>query len=224
MTYGSAIGTKFYENGDVRTYPGNTVVADVTPDCPAYDVMVKLHQLVIDKGLDSHQILLPKDSYHMTVIRGVNDQVRKPTHWPKEGLAFDAPMTEVDDYITKAVTSVPMPKKMRMKFDRAMLNAGDIKILLVPADEEQAKILKDYRDAVANAIGLFLPGHDEYRFHITLSYTRVIAEGDDAVRMDEMLAEMDRIIKDQPDVDITAPYMAYYNDMLAFSPTRLPRK
>ena len=224
MQYGSSIGIKFYENGDVRTYPGNTVVADVTPDCPAYDVMVKLHQLVIDKGLDSHQILLPKDSYHMTVIRGVNDQVRKPTHWPKEGLAFDAPMTEVDDYITKAVTSVPMPKKMRMKFDRAMLNAGDIKILLVPADEEQAKILKDYRDAVANAIGLFLPGHDEYRFHITLSYTRVIAEGDDAVRMDEMLAEMDRIIKDQPDVDITAPYMAYYNDMFAFSPTRLPRK
>ena len=223
MTYGRDIGLKFYENGDVRTYPGNTVVADVTPECPAYGVMVSLRQMVIDNGLDSHQILLPEDSYHMTVIRGVNDQVRKDTHWPKD-LAKDTPMTEVDDYITKAVTSVPMPKKMRMKFDRVMLNEGDIKVLLWPADEEQAKILKDYRNAVANAIGLFLPGHDEYRFHITLSYTRVIAEGEDKVRMDAMIEEMNRRIKNQPDIDITAPYMAYYNDMLAFSPTRVPRK
>ncbi len=223
MKYGRDIGIKFFENGDVRTYPGNTVVADVTPECPAYDVMVSLHQMVIDYGLDSHQILLPKDSYHMTVIRGVNDQVRKDTHWPTD-LAKDAPMTDVDDYITAAVTRVPMPQKMRMKFDEVILNEGDIKVLLLPADEEQDRILREYRDAVARSIGLFLPKHDEYRFHITLSYTRVIAEGEDAVRMEKMLEEMNRRIQGQPDIEITAPYMAYYNDMLAFSPVRLPRK
>ena len=222
MTYGRDIGLKFYENGDVRTYPGNTVVADVTPDCPAYHVMCALHQMVLDYGFDSHQILLPKDSYHMTVIRGVNDQVRKDTHWPAD-LAKDAPMTEVDDYITRAVTSVKMPERMRMKFHEVVLNSGDIKVCLLPADEEQEKILREYRNAVANAIGLFLPGHDNYRFHITLSYTRVIAEGEDEVRMEKMLAEMNRLIQGQPDVEITAPYMAYYNDMMAFSPVRIPR-
>jgi len=39
-----------------------------------------------------------------------------------------------------------------------------------------------------------------------------------------MLQEMNRLIENQPDVIITAPYMAYYNDMLAFSPVRIPRK
>ena len=224
MKYGRDIGRKFFENGDVRTYPGNTVVADVTPTCSAYSVMVSLRQMVIDSGLDKYLILLPTDSYHMTVIRGLNDQVRSSdNYWPK-GLAKDTPMTEVDDYITKAVTSVKMPEKIRMKFHQAVLNDGDLKVLLVPADEEQNKILRDYRDAVATAIGLFLPGHDEYRFHITLAYVRVIAEGEDMARMEAMIEEMNRRIKGQPDIEITAPYMAYYNDMLAFSPVRLPRK
>ena len=159
----------------------------------------------------------------MTVIRGVNDQVRKPSHWPKN-LRVDAPMTEVDDYITNAVTSVKMPEKVRMKFHEVMLNEGDIKVVLMPADEEQNRILREYRDAVATAIGLFLPGHEIYKFHITLSYVRVIAEGEDAVRTNKMIEEMNRRIKDVPAFDITAPYMAYYNDMLAFSPVRLPRK
>jgi len=207
MTYGRDIGLKFYENGDVRTYPGNTVVADVTPDCPAYHVMCSLHQMVRDYRLDGHQILLPKDSYHMTVIRGVNDQVRKQTHWPKD-LAVDAPMTEVDDYITAAVTRVPMPQKMRMKFDHVLLNEGDIKVLLLPADEEQNRILREYRDRVANAIGLFLPGHDNYRFHITLAYVRVVAEGEDTARMEAMLEKMNSLIENRPAFDITEPYMA----------------
>ena len=223
MTYGTAIGLKFFENGEIRTYHGNTVVADVTPECPAYNVMVTLRQMVIDAGLDSHLILLPEDSYHMTVIRGVNDQIRDDAHWPK-GLAKDTPMTEVDDYITAAVTSVEMPTRMRMKFHKAVLNNGDLKIVVVPVDEEQNRILREYRNNVANAIGLFLPGHDNYRFHITLAYVRVIAEGEDMARMEAMLEKMNSLIENRPAFDITEPYMAYYKDMLAFSPTRLPRE
>lgn len=223
MTYGRDIGLKFFENGEVRTYHGNTVVADVTPECPAYEIMVALHQMVLDAGLDSHLILMPKDSYHMTVIRGVNDQIRKDTHWPKD-LPKDTPMTEVDDYITKAVTSMEMPTRMHMKFDKARLSDGALTISLLPADEEQNRILREYRDRVANAIGLFLPGHDNYRFHITLAYVRVVAEGEDTARMEAMLEKMNSLIENRPAFDITEPYMAYYKDMLAFSPTRLPRE
>ena len=41
MTYGSTIGEKFYEDGSVRRYPGNTIVADILPGCGAYDVMTR---------------------------------------------------------------------------------------------------------------------------------------------------------------------------------------
>jgi hypothetical protein len=222
MTYGKTIGKKFYEDGRVRRYPGNTVVADVTPDCPAYDVMTHLYEMVQESGMDSHLILLPHDSYHMTVIRGLNDQVRVDTHWPAR-LPKDTPFTKVDDYVTEAVLSVPMPAGVRMKFDRVGFSATCMIIKLWPADEEQAAILKQFRDAVADNLGLRLPKHDEYRFHISLGYTRIIPEGEDAARMEKLINDINAYIADRPSFEITKPYMAYYNDMLAFSPVRLPR-
>lgn len=223
MTYGKEIGRKFYEDGSVRRYPGNTVVADITPEYSAYGVMVRLNQMVEEAGFDkSHLIMLPKDSYHMTVIRGLNDQVRKDGFWP-EKLSREIPMEEVDDYISAAVGRVKMLGTLRMKFDKVTISGTAMKAVLLPADDEQAKILKDFRDKVANEIGLHLPGHDEYVYHITLAYVRVIPEGEDDVRMKNLISAMNEYVAVQPAFEITPPYMAYYNDMLAFSPVRLPR-
>ena len=71
---------------------------------------------------------------------------------------------------------------------------------------------------MANAIVLFLPGHDNYRFHITLAYVRVVAEGEDTARMEAMLEKMNSLIENRPAFDITEPYMAYYKDSLPFLP------
>ncbi len=222
MIYGKDIGKKFYEDGSVRRYPGNTVVAPVTPSSGAYEVMLHLRQMVIDKGFDRHLILLPTDSYHMTVIRGVNDQVRKDTHWPKN-LSIDAPMSEVDDYMEAAIVSANIPGPVRMKFDRVVYSASDVKALLVPADAKQERILLEFRDRAADAIGLRLPGHDNYRFHITLAYTRTVAKGEDEDKLNAMIEEMTAYIADKPEFWVCPPHMAFYDNMLRFSPTRVPR-
>lgn len=222
MTYGRSIGKKFYEDGKVRRYPGNTVVADVTPECPAYEVMTRLYDMVNEEGFDSHLILLPHDSYHMTVIRGVNDQVRVDTHWPAK-LPKDTPMTKVDDYISEAVGRVKMPEHIRMRFDRIHFTPMCMVVYLFPADENEEEKLKQFRDGVANEIGLRLPGHDEYRFHISLGYTRIVPEGEDEVRMNQMIKRMDEYLSKQDAFEITKPYMAFYDDMLEFSPVRIPR-
>jgi len=223
MTYGKEIGRKFYEDGSARRYPGNTVVADVTPEYTGYGVMTNLLQMVEEAGFDkTHLIMLPKDSYHMTVIRGLNDQVRKDGFWP-ENLSREIPMEEVDDYISAAVGRVKMLGKIRMKFDKVTISTECVKAVLLPADDKQATVLKNFRDNVADEIGLRLPKHDEYVYHITLAYVRVVPEGDDDVRMKELICKMNEYVSVQPAFDITPPYMAYYNDMLAFSPVRLPR-
>ena len=92
-----------------------------------------------------------------------------------------------------------------------------------PADEEQDRLLRAYRDEVATRLGLFLPKHHEYKFHISLAYTRILPEGEDEARMLAMIERMDRYIADRPAFDVTDPYMAYYDDMLCFSPTRVAR-
>ncbi len=222
MIYGSTIGRKFFEDGSVRRYPGNTVVADITPECPAYDVMLRLNRMVSEHGLSDHYIMLPADSYHMTVIRGLNDQVRTDDFWPAS-LPKDASMDEVDDYVSTAIAKAKIPGQVRMRFFEVKASKGCMIAFLVPADEEQNRLLRDFRDRAADALGLRLPKHDEYRFHISLGYTRVVPEGEDEERRAKMIEEMNALIANQPDFLVTAPYMAYYDDMYAFSPKRIPR-
>lgn len=220
--YGSQIGKKFEPDGSARCYPGNTVIADVRPGCGAYTVMTQLRQMVVDVGFAESMILLPEDSYHMTVIRGMNDQVRTDAFWPP-ALRRDAPMTEVDDYLTAAIASVPMPGPIRMRFRGIQVNEEDFRVLLSPADDEQMQIIRRFRDAAADAIGLRLPGHDAYTCHITLAYTRIVPEGKDAVRLQALTDEMARLILAQPVFETTRPYTAYYDNMLAFSAGRIQR-
>lgn len=222
MTYGSSIGMKFYEDGSVRRFPGNTMVADILPGCPAYDVMCKLRQMIIDNGFDDHFILLPENSYHMTVIQGLNDQTRDDARWPK-CFSREASMEEADDYFTNAASSVEMIAPPRMVFDEVAYRSSCCVVRLKPADAEQEAILRGFRDKVATALGHFQPTHDTYRFHISLGYIRVIPEGEDHVRMQKLLKEMNEYIAKQPAFVTGTPYIAYFDDMMYFYDHRIPR-
>ena len=222
MQYGSTIGQKFYEDGSVRQFKGNTVVADVVPGSDAYDTMCKLRQMVIDAGMDSHLILMPEDSYHITYISGFNDQQRIDGYWP-ESFSREATMEEADDYVSQAIESVGSPGPARMVFDDVGWGAGCCIIRLKPADEAQSKLLYDFRDRAAAAMGVRRPNHEKYRFHITLGYPRIIAEGEAEARRLALKKNMEALMAKQPEFLTTQAYMAYFDDMYAFSPTRIPR-
>ena len=222
MTYGNSVGKKFHEDGSVRRFPGNTVVAPIRLGCSAYDVMLQLRQMFTDAGLDENYILLPEDSYHMTVLDWVCDQVRDREHWPV-GLPLDTPLEAVDAYISKAVAGVPMPGGVKMKFDRLNISKNAVLALLQPADAEAEKTLWDFRNAAADAVGLHLPNHQTYRFHISLAYTRIVPEGETAAAVEKLTEQIDCFLKKQAVFTTGCPYMAYFDDMLAFSPDPIER-
>lgn len=222
MQYGATIGKKFYEDGRVRHYPGNTVVAAILPESDGYPVLAQLRQWVIDEGLSEQLILMPEDSYHMTLLRGVNDQVRHAPYWP-EALPQDTPMPQVDDYITAAIAKAALPGKVRMKFDSVGVSKTCMVVRLKPADGEQERILRQFRDRGAENIGVFFPGHETYTFHITLAYVRIVPEGTTAEKLEQLKRRMDNFLTDQPEFYTGQPYMAYYDDMLRFHPERIPR-
>ena len=118
--FGTQIGRKFHKDGTAACYPGNTVIADVCPGNHAYDVMTACLQMLRDAHVDKLFIQLPQDSYHMTVIRGVNDLVRDKAYWPA-GLPANAAMDAADAYMHDAVESVKNPGAIRMRFDRALI-------------------------------------------------------------------------------------------------------
>lgn len=222
MIYGNSIGKKFHEDGSVRQFPGNTVVAPIQPGCSAYDVMVQLRQMFTEAGLAEHFILLPEDSYHMTVLDWVCDQVRDRAHWPV-CLPLDTPLEEVDAYISKAIANVPMPGGVKMKFDRLNVSKNAVLALLQPADEEAEKSLWDFRNAAADAVGLHLPNHQTYRFHISLAYTRIVPQGEAAATLEKLTEKVDCFLQKQDVFTTGCPYMAYFDDMLAFVPNPIKR-
>lgn len=222
MPYGLQIGKKFHEDGTAAAYPGNTVVSDATPETRAYQVMKECLDMLTAAKLDSLFIALPEDSYHMTVIRGVNDLVRTPEYWPPQ-LPIDAPMTAADDYMAAAIARVENPGEMRMRFGEAKITAEDFRISMLPADEAQERSLRAYRDRVADEVGLRLPGHDGYTFHITLAYTWRLPEGDQQETLQSLKQKMDALLASQPVVTLHPPHTAFYRDMLSFSEKRLPR-
>ena len=223
VVWGRTIGKKFFEDGSVRRYPGNTVVADVTPESPAFDVMVKLRETLVTSDLADYYIPMPEDSYHMTVIRGLNDQVRSDAYWPS-CLPKDLPMEKVDDHVSEAIARAGIPDGVKMRVRRIRFGSVCILLELEPATEEAKKTLLAFRDRAANEIRHRLPKHDEYVFHITLAYTRIQPTTDEEIAKKERLVEkMNALIGDGLEFVTSKPYMAYFDDMLAFSPDPIER-
>jgi hypothetical protein len=221
MTYGKTIGEKFYEDGSARRYPGNTIVADILPGCGAYDVMTRLRDMIAEYGLSDYFILLPEDSYHMTILGGLNDQKRH--EWWPEDLPLDATMDEADDYVAAAIEKVGLPGPQKMKFYYAHCSKGCLTIRVDTLSEEQEKALRKFRDECSGEMGCFRPGHEKHHFHISLAYVRVIPEGEAAERRDKMLADMTAYIENQPIFETAAPYLTFFDDMLFFHHNRIPR-
>lgn len=220
--YGGQIGKKFNEDGTARRYPGNTVIADVVPGVSAYDVMTHLRYMAIEAGFGADMILLPEDSYHMTVLRGLNDLVRTDGFWPPE-LDRAAHMDTVDDYVSAAVARAGLPGPISMCFDGVIVSDEDFRVKVVPADDAQAAALRAFRNRAAEAIGLKLPGHDSYTYHITLAYMRFVPQGERAQALSALVRSMEEYLRGQKSFTMTAPYMAYYDDMLAFYSQRIAR-
>ena len=109
MRYGLQIGLKFDQGGKPLYYPGNTVIADVEKDNPAYDVIHQVHVMLDCEKLAKFFIFLPEDSYHMTVIRGMNDKVREDGFWPPLLDRIDS-IKLVDQYFEERVNHVPVPE------------------------------------------------------------------------------------------------------------------
>lgn len=220
--YGSQIGKKFAPDGFALRYPGNTVIADIHPGCGAYDVMTRLKAIAAEEGLAQCMILLPENSYHMTVIRGLNDMARADAYWPK-ALDRSLPFERADDYVEEAIARAVLPGEIRMRFLRARLNEEDFRVLVEPADEAQERTLRAFRDRAARQLSLRLPGHDEYGFHITLAYTLTVPESETRRRAQNAIEKMNALLAKAPSFVTEPPYVAFYDDMLRFSAQRIAR-
>lgn len=223
VKYGSQIGVKFSEQGKAKKYYGNTIVSKVEADNPAYHILEKLRYKYQDTSFEKTFIFLPSDSYHLTVMRGLNDQVRTEKFWPSN-LDNNLNMIAVDEFIASCVKRVTPPLKMQLKFDKITFDDQDLRICFQPKNNGEKEIIKKYRDALAEKIGLKLPGHDEYGLHITLAYTWQIPNDEMKEKLKEFIIQSNIDILQYGDLMLQQPLMTYYDNMLKFYTQKIPRK
>lgn len=221
--YGLQIGVKFNFDGTPIRYPGNSIIADIQKETPAYAVLHHISRQLKHSEFSKCLILLPETSYHVTIIRGMNDNVRKAEFWPPM-LAMDTPMEKVDEYFAAAAGEVSVFKSIRMKYMMLHINDEDVRVCLEPADQLQNKILKNYRNQVADHLGYRLPGHENYTCHVTLAYILKSLLTEYPKEVDQIVKGVNAYLKEQNEFYLSTPYLAYYNDMMQFHSQRLPRR
>ncbi len=169
----SDVNRKFFPDGRVRPFAGNTIICPVPQQDRGYDAFNALIDISRDlpaRSFNRKISPLPTSSYHMTIFSGADDQDKEKGNWPRD-LRHDASMAECNDFIGKrlaefkAETDLPI----RMVVDPAA-KPELIYIRLVPETAKENEKLRRLRDRLSDHLQIRTADHDTYRFHISVAY------------------------------------------------------
>ncbi|MEL6271848.1 MAG: DUF1868 domain-containing protein [Chloroflexota bacterium] len=209
------VGEKFNADGSVRTFPGNTVICFAHPEEPLYQMAEWVQQHLLKQPFAHKYALLPPDSFHMTIMPMLCDQVRKPEQWSAH-LPLDCTLEHADQFIAERVNSIVPPENFRMAFDRVAARGG-LSIDLIPADQQTAIALWTYRNALSEATGIHFPDHNSYGFHLSLAYKITELTPGEHWHLLQYLDECNTYVQPRvSDFNTRRPYVTYFDDMFRF--------
>lgn len=214
-----AIGHKFNADGTVRPFAGSTVICHLDPASPIHRMLSQVQDEARAAPFMRKFTLLPGSSLHMTVLPGVDDEHRKPPLWP-EGVAADAPIETCNAWCADQLRGLRTGvRRIHMR----PLPVGDpeavadFTVLLEAASSAEEHRLRRLRDQLSTALHIRAPGHDTYRFHITLGYQidwLTAAEADAFVAAQTRW--MERVRAAAPRFALGRPEFCVFKDMFAF--------
>ena len=211
-----AVGSKYYPDGEVRRFPGNTVVCPVPPESSEMTALVGLRDRLMGLAEARAFAFTPPESYHMTVFEGVNEQERVPDSWTRHH-DLDAPLDLITSDFRSRLQGVTLPDGVEMR--PISLRKSPRGGFLVELEERSGGGLRESRDALSECLGIRKPGHERYRFHITLSYQIHWLPPAAAGPLSAALDDAFMAFRDQcPVVRLGAPIFCTFEDMQWFEP------
>jgi hypothetical protein len=212
------VGRKFHADGSVRAFPGNTIVCHLPADGPARMALMRVYDRLAALPARWHA-LLPPSSWHMTVFEGVCDQIRDPVRWPAD-LPLDAPLAACTDLFAARLRAVRfgIAGPIRVAVGGVIaVHGGFLGVTLEPADPEQHLRLRSLRDRLSAVLGLRVPVHLGYRFHLTLGYQIDWLTPDEQRAMAEVChAATAHLLEAAPVFELPVPSFCTFDDMHAF--------
>jgi hypothetical protein len=218
------IGRKFYPDGRVQRFDGNTVICHLDqqgPNATLFNALLDIYREAPAHQFMDKVTLLPPSSYHMTIFGAANDQDRRPGAWPAD-LPLDMPMTECDRILGERLRGFrlecDLPFRMKVDLSEPVPGERPLTLRLLPYDDAENAKLRRLRDRLAETLAIRTPSHDAYRFHVTLGYLiRWLTQDEQAVFRDTLATWRHRVALACPVLELGAPEYCTLKDMFAFS-------
>ena len=216
---------KFNPDGTRRPFAGNTVICHLPVQSAMRDAMVALHDDLTHASYYPKLGLTSIDSYHMTIFPGANDQGRSVSGWPSY-VPADAPIEVcnrmVGERMAKTHLNCELPLRVRVDESNTLVYPTACTLRMIPADDAENTKLRSIRDKLAEVYGFRLKDHDQYGFHITMSYQIApFTNQEQATYRDLLKTHIRRIIDAAPVLELGNPEYCIFPDMFHFEPQRL---
>ncbi|CAG7653491.1 DUF1868 domain-containing protein [Paenibacillus allorhizosphaerae] len=213
----NAVGerSKFNEDGSFRSFPGNTIVCNLTDPRSVIEEIVRVQQEHASALPFAHKFSwTPPESFHMTVIELLCHYHRKTPYW-SSFLDLDAPIEETDHFFAKALESIAFPEQFQMKVER--LNKTTISVS--PYDEATRQRLHEFREQVSRATGVRFPNHDSYSYHISFGYQLIQMTPEEEMHFRQFQHELSRLLVERLNViEMGKVDYTVFEDMTKFVP------
>ncbi len=216
---------KFNTDGTRKPFAGNTVICHLPAQCEMRDAMVRLHEELAEAPFRHKLGLTSPDSYHMTVFPGANDQDRTVYGWPSY-VPLDATMEGCNQAVRERMEAAQLhcrlPLRMRVDVPATLNYFTACTLRMTPANREENAKLRAVRDQLAGVYGFRTKDHDQYTFHITMSYqTARFTEQEQMEYRRILRAHLRQIVAAAPVLELGQPEYCVFPDMFRFEPKTL---
>lgn len=165
---------KFNPDGRPRSFAGNTVICHLPQQSRFRDAVAALGDALRSSSFAGKLAVLPSDSYHVTILGGLNDQDRARYGWPSD-IPINAPIANCNHIIGQRFEQFKIVEELPLRFriDKERTQSRQLAsgLQLVPADQNEKAKLSRLRNHLADDVFRYrAKNHEMFGFHISLAY------------------------------------------------------
>ncbi len=212
---------KFGPDGSRRPFAGNTIICHLPQQSQVRDIVTALGDALRSSSFAAKLAILPSDSYHATILGGVNDVDRNQSEWPKD-VPIEASITECNHVIGERFAKFTIQEELPIRFrlDKETTLAPQLAsgLQLAPADPSEKLKLSRLRDRLADEVFRYRSkNHSTFGFHVSLAYQMSGFTFQERREYQNMLQHhLPIIVAAAPVIELGVPEFCTFEDMYRF--------
>jgi len=219
---------KFNPDGTPRQFAGNTVICHLPQQCQVWEAVAGLGNALRSSSFAHKLGVLPSDSYHVSILDGLNDQDRARYGWPSD-IPIDTPIKEcnriIGDRIAQFRMRAQLPILFRLDEEKTLAPQRASGLQLAPVDANEKLKLNMLRDRMAAEVYRYrADDHETFGFHISMAYQiRGFTVAERREYQGLLTQHLPAIVGAAPVIELGDPEFCTFDDMYQFEIRKLLR-